>query len=352
VLPQADSARPVRLFTVDLVDGEQLRRFPARVQASRQAELAFRVGGQVREILVREGDLVSEGQLIARLDDTDLRTVLADRQATFDNAERNFRRGQELLGSGSISQLDYDRMEANFRSAEAALAQARNNLQYTELHAPFAGLVAERRVENFEEVQPRQPVFYLQNVRELQVVIDLPESIIRAVRGNETLDERDVRSGGAEGVRAWATFDDHPEVELPLSINEIATRADPATRTYRVTLAMQSPQAFTVLPGMSAEVVVDFSALFGSDAAVWVPAQAVHADAEMQPRVWVLDRTLMSVEPRPVQTGRISGDRIEITGGLLGGEEIVAVGAAYLAPGMPVAPMPEREQAEPRPGDR
>jgi RND family efflux transporter MFP subunit len=348
----ADVARPVRLFTVERVSGERLRRFPARVQASRQAELAFRVGGQIEEILVLEGDLVSEGQLIARLDDSDLATVVADREATYDNAERNFRRGKELLATGTISQLEYDQMEANFRSAEAALEQARNNLQYTELRAPFAGLLAERRIEKFEEVQPRQGVFFLQNVRELEVVIDLPESVIRAIRGNETLDDQDVREGRANDVRAWATFDDHPEAELPLRITEIATRADSATRTYRVTFAMSAPQTFTVLPGMSAEVSVDFSMLIAGGPSVWVPATAVHADEGLAPRVWVFDRQSRSVSPRPVEVGRVADDRIEILDGLEGGEGIVAVGAAYLAPGMEVAPMPQREQAVPRAGDR
>ena len=66
---------------------------------------------------VREGEEVEQGQVLARLDPTDFRITLEDRQATFDNAERNFTRAQELIKDGNISKLDYDRMEADFRSA-------------------------------------------------------------------------------------------------------------------------------------------------------------------------------------------------------------------------------------------
>ena len=344
-------SRPVRTVITQASPGEELRRFPGQVRAIQQAELSFRVSGQLQEIRAREGDLVEAGDVIARLDPTDYETVVADREASYDNARRNFQRARELVEGGSISRLDYDRTEATFRSAEAALEQAQNNLAYTTLRAPFAGRVAERLVDNFEEVQAKQPVFFLQDARRLEVVIDLPASILRAVRGDGVQRAQDARKAGEALISAWATFDDHPELELPLSVREVATRADPDTQTYRATLAMEPPRTFTVLPGMTADVAVDFSALMGGEATCWVPARAVQADAALEPRVWVLDDATMTVSAQPVETGRLAGDQIEIVAGLAGGEEIVAVGAPYLAEGMRVTRLPRREQAEPRPGD-
>lgn len=344
-------SRPVRTALAEAAPGNDLRHFPGQLRAIRQAELAFRVPGQLREINIREGDLVAAGEVIASLDPTDYQTALADRQASYNNAARNFRRAEELVDSGSISRLDYDRTEAAFRSAEAALEQARNNLSYTELRAPFDGRVAERRVDNFEEVQAKQPVFFLQDTRQLEVVIDLPSAIIRGLGGNRERRVQDAADADAATIRAWATFDDHPGVRLPLAVREMATRADPATQTYRVTLAMAAPDSFTVLPGMTADVAVDFSPLMGREASYWVPAQAVQANASLEPRVWVLDDATMTVQARPVETGRLAGDRIEIVSGLASGEEVVAVGAPYLAEGMPVTRLPRQEQANPRPDD-
>ena len=347
------AARLVRTVVVGDSASSELRRFPGRVEATQQAELSFRVAGQLREVLVREGDRVEAGSVIARLDPTDFETALADRQATFDNAERNYRRASELVESGSISRLDYDRMEAQFRSAEAALEQARNNLAYTELRAPFTGRIAQRLVENFEEVQARQPVFYLQGDQQLDVIIDLPETIIRQVRrGDAVALDEDVATSEAARVQAWATFNDHPELRLPLTLREVATRADASTQTYRVTFSMPPPSAFTVLPGMTAEVAVDFSPLLSGDKVFWLPAPAVQADATLAAQVWVYDGKSGTVSARPVETGRLAGDRIQVLSGLNGGEEVVAVGAPYLSEGMSVRPLPQLEQAEPRPGDR
>jgi RND family efflux transporter MFP subunit len=348
------TSRPVKLFTVDDGVGEEVRRFPASIEATKQAELGFRVSGQVAELLVREGDVVEEGQVIARLDPTDFRIALEDREAAFENADRNFRRARELISSGSISQLDYDRMEAEFRSTRAALEQARANLGYTTLRAPFRGRIARRYVDNFEEVIGKQKIVYLQDTDLLDVIIAMPESVVRSVTAGSDQDELQSVSADesdAAEVRALATFEEYQNISFALKIKEIATRADPDTQTFAVTFTMPQPSEFTVLPGMTAQVDVDFSGLMVKETATWVPSGAVQADAELEARVFVLDPQLMQVRSRPVSVGRVSGSMIEVLSGLDGGEEIVAVGAAYLADGMRVTRMRGGEQAEPRSGD-
>jgi RND family efflux transporter MFP subunit len=343
--------RPVKLFIVDEGMGDEIRRFPATIEASRQAELSFRVTGQLGELPIREGDLVVEDQVIARLDPTDYEIALEDRQAAFDNAQRNFTRAKDLIGSGNISQLDYDRMEAEFRSARAALSQAETNLGYTTMRAPFAGRVARRYVDNFEEVVAKQPVIYLQDSEMLDVIIAVPESIIRSVSAEEEapLSETSLEeSSAAEQVRALASFEGYLNISFPLKIKEIATRADPDTQTFRLTFSMPQPREFTVLPGMTAQVDVDFSGLLIKDSLTWVPARAVQADEGLSPQVFVLDPAAMVVRSRAVDIGRMSGDMIEILAGLEGGEEIVAVGAEYLSDGMEVSRLPLSEQAVPR----
>jgi RND family efflux transporter MFP subunit len=132
-------------------------------------------------------------------------------------------------------------------------------------------------------------------------------------------------------VRALVSFEDHADIRYALDLKEIATRADKDTQTFRVTFSMPQPEEFTVLPGMTAEVELDFTGMLNETASTWVPARAVQADAELGPRVWVLDPDSMTVSSRPVEAGRLAGDMIEILTGLAGGEEIVAAGAAYLS---------------------
>ncbi len=342
------ASRPVKLFTVEGGGSDAIRTFPGRVDATQRAELAFRVSGQLQELLIKEGDLVEEGQVLARLDPTDFEIVLEDRQASFDNAERNFKRGKELIVDGNISRIDFDRMEADYRTASAALTAAKQDLDYTVLTAPFNGRIATRAVENFEEVMARQTVIWLQNIEELDVIIDLPESVVRSVRGR-VRDEGNISTGGTtRSVIAYAQFEGSSGESFPLTPKELATKADEQTQTFRTTFTMTAPEDMVVLPGMTATVVVDLTAVVHDDAVKWVPARAVQADSGLEPRVWVLDPETMTVSSQPVEVGRMSGRSIQIVSGLEGGEEIVSVGAPYLAEGMRVTRMKLLEQAEPR----
>jgi len=342
--------RPVKLFTVEGTEGAALRRFPGAISASQRAELSFRVNGVLQKILVKEGDKVKKGQVLARLDPTDYKIRVSDRQATFDSTEKNFKRAKELIEDGNISQTDYDQVEANFRTSEAALALAKQELAYTQLKAPFAGSIGRRDVDNFEEVQSRQAIFQLQNVDRLDVAIDLSESLVRSVRLAEKAGNAS-ESEAASVVEAYASFEGKEGDKFPLKVKEVATKADTQTQTFRVTFTMPQPKNFRVLPGMTANVFLDLSRVTSTDTAKWVPIGAVVADSGLDARVWVLDDKTMTVSALPVKIGRMSGRNIEVNSGLVGGEEIVSVGAAYLAEGMKVSRMILTEQAAPRADD-
>ncbi len=341
------SVRPVKTYTVGGGVADVRRSFPARIEAARRAELGFRVSGTVKDLLFKEGDNVPEGATIARLDPTDFKLVLADRKAVFDNAQRNFTRAEELIHAGNISRLDFDRMEANFKSADAALRQARQDLAYTELKAPFSGRLAKRYVERFEEVMAKKSVVSLQQSDALDVKIDVPEVLVRSIRA-ERAEAMDALQPQTE---AWAEFEGMPEQRFPLVLKEVSTRADPGTQTFEATFSMPNPTSMVVLPGMTATVTIDFSRISEVVSLIWVPAAAVVADATLSPHVWVLDPAALTVSKRLVQVGDMHGDRIAVTRGLEGGEEIVAVGAFYMAQGMKVSRMAQTEQAVPRADD-
>ena len=342
--------RPVKVFEVEGISGEAVRRFPGSIGASQRAELSFRVGGVLQKIEVKEGDRVKVGQVLASLDPTDFEIRLNDRQATFDNAQKNYNRGSQLVAEGNISQLDFDRLEANFRTSQAALDAAKQDLEYTRLKAPFAGVIGRREVENFEEVTANQPIFQLQNLEMLDVIVDLPENLVRSLQRDPEVDTvRDSRV--ADRIETWARFEGRGDDRFPLEFKEVSTKADAQTQTFRVTLTMPQPKGFSVLPGMTANVFMDFSKVVATDSTRWVPVSAVVADSGLDAQVWVLDSDSMTVSPQAVTIGRMADGRIEVTSGLDGGEQIVSVGAAYLADGMQVSRMQLSEQAEPRADD-
>ena len=118
----SDVARPVKSLLVAGAEQGGQRNFPARIDAVNKAELSFRIQGKVAELLVREGDRVEKDQPLAELDPTDFNIVLQDRQATFSRARADFDRAKGLIDKGFISRTDYDKLEAEFTNASAALA--------------------------------------------------------------------------------------------------------------------------------------------------------------------------------------------------------------------------------------
>lgn len=341
----SDTSRPVKTLLIAGATGAGVRNFPARIDAAQRADLAFRVSGTVAELLVKEGDRVAAGQLVARLEPKDFQIVVNDRQATFDNAKKNYDRAKGLVESGAISRMDFDRLEAEFKSARAALEAARQDLAYTELAAPFGGVIAKRQIQQFEEVQAKQAIVTLQNVDQLEVKFDIPEALVRRLRAGDN------RPAAREGAVVAVSFDGMPGRSFPLTFKEVATKADAKTQTFEVTYTMQQPEQHTVLPGMTANVMVDLSAYLDETASYQVPVSAVVGDYKLDPQVWVVDPDSLTTRAQPVQVGRMSGASIEVTAGLKPGMRIVTAGAAFVSPGMKVSLMPEREQAEPRASD-
>lgn len=323
--------RPVKAYVIGGDEVSEVRRLPARVYASQRAEVSFRVPGLIVELPVKEGDEVEEGQLLAQLDQKDYRTTVNDRKAKFDEAKANYDRGKELVKDGFISKMDFDRLESNFKTTRANLEQARLDLSYTSLKAPFDGQVAKRYVQKNEEVRKKQPIFAMQYTRQLDIKFDLPETLVLRIR--QEAGEEKVRD--MEKPFAFVRFADGGK-NYPMQYKEIATRADQQTRTFEATFIMDTPADLTVLPGMTAQVDLDLVAIFGAaDFEVTVPNTAVFADPDggRDKLVWVIDLDTMTVHKRVVETGRLINNRILIESGLKAGDSVVTAGVHHLGEG-------------------
>ncbi|MES9939508.1 MAG: efflux RND transporter periplasmic adaptor subunit [Candidatus Thiodiazotropha sp. 6PLUC2] len=339
-----DVVRPIKSFLIETTSSGAIRTFPARIDAGRRAELSFRVSGVLNQLPVKEGDQIKAGQLVAALDPTDLEIVYNDRKANYDKANRNFSRAKELIKKGNISKMDFDKLEAEFKSASAALKAAQQDLNYTKLTAPFNGSIALLNIDNYEEIQAKQPVLVLQDISELEVKFDVPESLLRGLTSAD-------RERAKENVLVTVSFADIPGSRFPLTFREITTQADAKTQTFQITYTMQRVDSANILPGMTAKVTVDFSKLSSDSTVYTVPASAIVGDYKLDPQAWVVEAESMTVEPRVVKVGRLLGENIEVFEGLEPGDRIVTAGTPFLVKGMKVRLMPDKEQAMQRAED-
>ncbi len=239
-------------------------------------------------------------------------------------AEEDLRAAQESQEKGTIGrQEDIDALEAEVRGLEGRVVTANLQLGDSTLRAPYDGVIAERFVEQNQTIRAKEPIVRFQDVNEIDVAVDVPESIMAA----------DLRS--ADIVQLVAEFSGAPGLQFPVRLKEIAQAADPVTQTFKVRVGMKSPPDVNLLPGMTATVSLTYhrASVLGSQ--ILVPVSAVFKDANGEQVAWVIGQD-QHVARRPVKIGSATGSRIEILEGLQPGDRIAVAGVPFLREGMKV----------------
>ncbi|MBK9605814.1 MAG: efflux RND transporter periplasmic adaptor subunit [Betaproteobacteria bacterium] len=210
------------------------------LQPRDQAVVKARIGGDVKHALVREGEAVRAGQLLAQLDSPDLRARLAEKQANLDAgraqlaiAEKNRATNQALLKQGFISQNAYDNVESTMniqretvKSWEAQVAMARNALADAQAVAPIAGIVARQHARTGEKVAVDAPLYTLVNLRQMELQAMVPGADIGAVQ---------------LGATVRFTVDGFEGKSFTGRVERINPTAEPGSRTVTVYIAVPNP---------------------------------------------------------------------------------------------------------------
>ncbi len=331
---QTEITRPVRAMKVG--DSEPLtgRKFPGRAQAVNEVNLAFEVNGTLNKRPVNVGDSVKKGQLLASLDPRDFRSNLKEARAQYQNASANFKRAKELIKKNFISRTEYDRLNASTRIASAELEKVNKALADSEMRAPFSGNISQLYVENFQAIQAKQQIARLVDLSKIEMVIDIPESLISMV---------------PYATNIKVVFDAFPEHQLSAAVKEIGKEASSTTRTYPVTLIMDQPKDIKILPGMagnaSGQPSADAPDRKLENEGIQIPMAAVFSPAaDNQAYVWIIDKNRGTVSRQEVTTGRLSNTGILISAGLKPGDWIATAGVHVLREGQKVKIMQDQEK--------
>lgn len=312
----------VKLYTINGEDQASSRHFVGRIDAVSTVDLAFQVGGRVTELPVQQGQVVPAGELLAALDPADYRLAVEQAEVQLAQASRDLERGKPLREQGVLTPSAFDQLQTNFEIARVALENARRNLDYTQLKAPFDALVTRRLVERFATVAAGTPLLRVQNINELRVHINVPEQIMRQVRDSSDY-LVSVRLSEAASER------------YPLAYREHATEVDPLTQTYQVSFAMPRLPDVNLLPGMTVNVVTEKVA---TDSTVLIPVSALDTATPEQFYVWRYLPDSQTVQRIAVQVGTVREQQIEVLSGLNRGEQVVSAGIYQLQPGQQVQP--------------
>jgi RND family efflux transporter MFP subunit len=332
--PVPNAARPVRVVTVAIAPLASRLVFSGTVQARTQADLGFRVGGKVVARPVEVGDHVRAGQLLARIDQTDLALSVESAAAALDSAQADAVNARadlaryERLGRSSPAYLpsEYDKRGSASRMADARVVQAarqlalaRSQLGYGDLTADADGVITALPVQVGQVVAAGQTVATLAHTDAIEIVADVPENRLA-----------DIRAAGDAAIALWAA----PGRALHGHVREIGALADPATRTFAVKVAVTDAPPDLLNLGMTASVS------FGVAAApvARLPATAL-TDRGGHPAVWVLDPARQRAALRPVEVAGYGGDgSVLVAGGLAEGDMVVTAGVGQIEPDAALTP--------------
>jgi RND family efflux transporter MFP subunit len=327
---EEEVVRPVKVAAVAAAPQERTLTYSGVVRPRIESIIGFRVGGKIVERAVNIGDRVKVGQVIARLDDTDLKLAENSAKAAVSAARTrrevtriNLERAKPLLPQGYISQANYDVRRNEFDSAasaldtaEAQLRQAANAVGYATLTADKAGIVTAVTGEPGQVVSPGQGVIAIAEAGEIEVAIAVPEQ-----------DAGRIAVGQRAGISLWAG----PRASAEGRIREIAGQADAASRTYAVRVTASRPPPGMRL-GMTATVAIWIN---GEGAGLLVPLAAV-TEHEGKTVLFVVDSEKKTVRRTAISIAGTTDDAVRVAGGLKSGDLVVTAGVQFLRDGMRV----------------
>jgi membrane fusion protein (multidrug efflux system) len=280
----------------------------APIEAIAEADVVAKVGGEVRTLNVEEGDLVSEGQVLAQLDGDRLRLELGQSEANLRKLQRDFERNKDLRDKGLLSEGDFEKIQFEMEALEAQFNLARLELDYTYIRAPIDGVVSERMVKLGNTIEEGAALFRVTSLNPLVAYLFVPER-----------EYRSITSGQPVGIAIDALPDEH----IAASVTRVSPIVDPATGTFKITIEI-SDEEQRVKPGMFGRIAIVYDERAN---ALKIPRTALIEDASGT-SVFVVEDDI--ARRRVVETGYTDRGMVEILSGLDDGDEVVTVGQAGL----------------------
>jgi membrane fusion protein, multidrug efflux system len=305
---------PVETITLERAGFDEIVYLTGTVEALDDALVASETSGRVQSIRDR-GTMVRQGDVIARIDDSIIRSAFDAAKAQYELAEDAFRRQTALHADSIISTLEYNSALAMRDQARAQLEQVQKQLNDANISAPISGRIEERFVREGELVGPGAPVVRIVNTDRVKLIAGVPERFAGDIR---------------EGSRVNVTFRSYSIDDLNARVTFAGNMINPDTRSYPVEIEISNPQRL-----LKPEMVADLQILRRVvDDSIIIPRSAIVRD-EAGPNVFVLreGNGRQTAQLVSITTGITSGALVQVLDGLQDGDEIVTSGQNILNQG-------------------
>ena len=311
---QAATPVPVQVAQPFRADLRAMYAATATITSDSDAPVVARVNGEVVELLVEEGDVVTEGQVLARLDGQRLRLEMLAAQASLDQARAEYQRNKDLHKRGLISAAAFDNLKYDLQALEATYDLKKLNYGYATIRAPIAGIVTSRDVKPGQHLNINDVAFRITDTRELIAYLQIPQSELPKF---------------AAGHEARIEVASMPGSTYPARIARISPTIDMRNGTFRATAVIDNSRD-ELAPGMFGR----FSITYEEHADALVLPTAALIDEDDESAVYVVRNG--EVVRRIVETGIRSDGKVEILDGLTEADVVVVVGHSNLRDGSKV----------------
>ena len=283
------------------------------LEANEQVEIRSEIMGVVENINFKEGNQVSKGQVLLRVNDLELRAQLSKVGTAKQLASENERRAKLLLEKQAISQEEYDVASASYKSAQAEAQLIAAQLKKATIRAPFSGTIGLRYISEGTYVTPTTPIATLVNTKQLKITFSVPAKYANRIKLNS---EISFTTSGSQTQHSAKIYAVEPQIDV-------------ATRTLKMRAIADNPEG-KLYPGMFASVLLPLETI---DDAILVPSEAL---IPIQNGKMIFISEGGKAKQIKVETGSRTESSIRIISGLKAGDTILTSGVMSLKDGVPV----------------
>jgi RND family efflux transporter MFP subunit len=290
-------------------------------------DVSAEAGGRILKLVVKEGDAVKAGQLVAELDMESLEKQKAEIQKALELAATVYERQKRLWEQNIGSEIQFLEAKNAKERLEKSLETLDVQMTKSKVYAPASGVVEREILQSGEMAAPGAPIVQLLNTQKLKVVVDIPENFLAAVRKGDEVQVQFPALGTDQRVR----------------VSQIGRVVDPSNRTFEVEALVQNPTGFLKPNLLAIMKINDFS----SKDQVVIPLKAVlqEVGGKKYVMVAVAQGDSWVAQKKYVSPGETFGGEVIIAEGLTGGESLVLEGARGLLDGEQI--QPEAAEATP-----
>lgn len=305
---------PVGIRRIDSIGNIMHCSYPGYLEEGQSVDLAFKYGGTLQRLHVKEGEQVRKGQVLAEASSPTLENSLRSAQATLDQAQDAYARLKKVHDNGSLPEIKWKEMEANLEKAQSAFDLAQAMMQDNTLTAPISGTVTAIDAHVGENAVPVKPIMKIINTEGIVVKISVPENEI-----------------------AQLNIDDEAEIVIPAlenrrysgKVTEKSMTASLLTHSYPVKVTVNQPD-MDLRPGMIGKVEL----LSNASQSIVIPANAVLINKDGK-FVWVVEDGRAT--RRFIKLSGYSGKGIAVSEGLRKGDHVIVEGYQKISEGMKVS---------------